>query len=132
MKALFIINDPPYGTDRVYNALSLDALAKHNAANEVTVFLMADAVLAAKGRQKTSNGFYNVEGMLKRALAGAGRVLLCGTCIDARGIEKSESHGASATEHHGRVRGRNGHGGQGLGFCLRTRSQDHDLQGIRP
>ena len=132
MKALFIINDPPYGTERVYNALSLDALAKHNAANEVTVFLMADAVLAAKARQKTPDGFYNVEGMLKRALAGKGRVLLCGTCIDARGIDQSESHGASATEHHGRARGRNRHGGQGLGFCLRTHPAGSCLQEIRP
>src|SRR5262249_24084830 len=102
------------------------------AANEAMVVLMADAVLAAKARQKTPDGFYNVEGMLKRALAGKGRGLLCGTCIDARGIDQSESHGASATEHHGRARGRNRHGGQGFWFFLRARSQDHDLQGIRP
>jgi uncharacterized protein involved in oxidation of intracellular sulfur len=91
MKALFIINDPPYGTERVYNALRLaHALAKHDTANEVTVFLMADAVLAAKARQKTPDGFYNVERMLKRVLASKGRVLLCGTCMDARGIDQSE------------------------------------------
>jgi len=101
MKALFVINDPPYGTERD-NALSLDALAKPNAANEVTVFLMADAVLAAKARQKISNGFYNVEGMLKRALAGAGRALLCGTCIDCarhrpKRVSWSERNGAPRT-----------------------------------
>ena len=33
MKALFIINDPPYGTERVYNALRLaHALAKKDPA----------------------------------------------------------------------------------------------------
>jgi uncharacterized protein involved in oxidation of intracellular sulfur len=33
MKTLFIINDPPYGTERVYNALRLaHALLKHDAA----------------------------------------------------------------------------------------------------
>jgi uncharacterized protein involved in oxidation of intracellular sulfur len=92
MKSLFIINDPPYGTERAYNALRLaHALAKKDWPMEVvTVFLMADAVLAAKGGQKTPEGFYNVERMLKRVLAANCRVLLCGTCMDARGIGETE------------------------------------------
>jgi uncharacterized protein involved in oxidation of intracellular sulfur len=58
MNTLFIINDPPYGTERVYNALRLaHGLAKQDAAHEVTVFLMADAVLAAKAKQKTPTVF---------------------------------------------------------------------------
>ena len=48
---------------------------------------MADAVAAAKAGQKTPDGYYNVERMLKRVLAGKGEVLLCGTCMDARGLE---------------------------------------------
>jgi uncharacterized protein involved in oxidation of intracellular sulfur len=91
MKSLFIINDPPYGTERVYNALRIaHALAKKEPQAEVTVFLMADAVLAAKGGQRTPEGFYNVERMLKRVLAANGRVLLCGTCMDARGVGDAE------------------------------------------
>lgn len=91
MKSLFIINDPPYGTERVYNALRLaHALAKKDPAAEVTLFLMADAVLAAKAAQKTPEGFYNIERMLKRVLAANGRVLLCGTCMDARGLAEAE------------------------------------------
>jgi uncharacterized protein involved in oxidation of intracellular sulfur len=91
MKSLIIINDPPYGTERVYNALRIaHALAKKDPAAEVTVFLMADAVLAAKGGQKTPEGFYNVERMLKGVLAAKGRVLLCGACMDARGIAEAE------------------------------------------
>jgi uncharacterized protein involved in oxidation of intracellular sulfur len=87
MKALFIINDPPYGTERVYNALRLaHALLKKEPQTEVTVFLMADAVIAAKAGQKTPDGYYNVERMLKRVLAANGKVLLCGTCMDARGL----------------------------------------------
>ena len=67
MKTLFIINDPPYGTERVYNALRLaDALLKKEPQAEVTVFLMADSVIAAKAGQKTPDGYYNVERMLKR------------------------------------------------------------------
>jgi len=91
MKTLFILNDPPYGTERVYNALRLaPALMKRDAAHEVTIFLMADAVLSAKAGQKTPEGFYSVERMLKRVLAGKGKVLLCGTCMDARGITDAE------------------------------------------
>ena len=91
MKSLFIVNDPPYGTERVYNALRLaQALLKRDAATQVTVFLMADAVLAAKAQQNTPDGYYNVERMLKRILVGKGLVLLCGTCMDARGISDTE------------------------------------------
>jgi uncharacterized protein involved in oxidation of intracellular sulfur len=91
MNVLFIVNDPPYGTERVYNALRLaHALVKQDASAQVTVFLMADAVLAAKAQQKTPDGYYNVERMLKRVLSGKGLVLLCGTCLDARGIAATE------------------------------------------
>ena len=95
MKVLVIINDPPYGTERVYNALRLaHALLKKEQETEVTLFLMADAVLAAKAGQKTPDGYYNVERMLKR-LAGKGRVLLCGTCMDARGLADAEMMGGA-------------------------------------
>lgn len=87
MKTLFILNDPPYGTERCYNALRLaHALAKNDPKTEVTVFLMADAVVAGRKGQQTPDGYYNVERMLKRVVAGKGGVLLCGTCMDARGM----------------------------------------------
>lgn len=91
MKALIIINDPPYGTERCYNAFRLaGALLKIAPDSQLTVFLMADAVLAAKAGQKTPDGYYNIQRMLKRVLAGKGEVLLCGTCMDARGLTESE------------------------------------------
>jgi len=87
MKTLFILNDPPYGTERCYNALRLaHALLKNDPAAEITIFLMADAVSAAKADQKTPDGYYNIERMLKRVLAAKGQALLCGTCMDARGL----------------------------------------------
>jgi uncharacterized protein involved in oxidation of intracellular sulfur len=90
MKTLFIINDPPYGTERVYNALRLaQALLKKQPA-QVSIFLLADAVLAAKSGQKTPEGYYNIERMLKRIAAANGTILLCGTCMDARGISDTE------------------------------------------
>jgi uncharacterized protein involved in oxidation of intracellular sulfur len=62
LRTLFIVNDPPYGTERVFNALRLaHVLAKQDAPVGVVVFLMADAVLAAKANQKTPDGYYNLE-----------------------------------------------------------------------
>ena len=87
MKALFILNDPPYGTDRCFNAVRLvHALLKTDPEAEITVFLMADAVAAARKGQKTPDGYYNLERMLRRVALGKGCVLLCGTCMDARGM----------------------------------------------
>jgi uncharacterized protein involved in oxidation of intracellular sulfur len=45
---------------------------------------MADSVVAAKADQKTPDGYYNA-----RVLAGNGKVLLCGTCMDARGLDEA-------------------------------------------
>jgi uncharacterized protein involved in oxidation of intracellular sulfur len=87
LRTLFILNDPPYGTERCYNALRLaNTLLKKEPEAAVTVFLMADGVVAARKGQKTPDGDYNMERMLKRVVAGNGAVLLCGTCMDARGM----------------------------------------------
>ena len=91
MKALIVLNDPPYGTERCYNALRLaHALLKNDPTAEITVFLMADAVVAARKGQKTPDGYYNMERMLKRVVAGKNKVLLCGTCMDARGMVEAD------------------------------------------
>ena len=91
MQVLFILNDAPYGSERCYNALRLaNALIKNDSHGTVTIFLMADAVLAAKAGQHTPEGFYNVERMLNRVLAAKSQVLLCGACMDARGVKETE------------------------------------------
>ena len=91
MKILLILNDPPYGTERCYNALRLaNALVKNHSETELTVFLMADAVVCGKKGQKTPEGYYSLERMLKRFTTGNHRVLLCGTCLDARGVAEAE------------------------------------------
>ncbi len=87
-KTLFILNDPPDGTERSYNGLRrAGALAKREG-EEVRVFLMGDAAACAKRGQQTPNGYYNLERMLK--VAGGGEIGVCGTCMDARGITDDE------------------------------------------
>ena len=91
MNILLILNDPPYGTERCYNALRLaNALLKKDPATEVTVFLMADAVSCGRKGQKTPDGYYNLERMLKRFATGTHGLLLCGTCMDARGLTEPD------------------------------------------
>ncbi len=91
MKHLIILNDPPYGTERSYNGLRMaHALVKNDPEADVTVFLMADAVLCAKAGQKTPDGYYNLERMIRRVLSAKGRVLMCGTCMDARGLAEDD------------------------------------------
>ncbi len=87
MKVLFILNHPPYGTEHCFNALRLaGAMAKKSPETPITIFLMADAVLCAKAGQKTPDGYYNIERMLKPLLTSGQQVLLCGVCMDARGL----------------------------------------------
>ena len=91
MHILMILNDPPYGTERTYNGLRLALNLLHKAEGvSVTVFLMADAAAAAKRGQQTPNGYYNLERMLRGILTRHGQVLLCGSCMDARGIRDED------------------------------------------
>jgi uncharacterized protein involved in oxidation of intracellular sulfur len=70
---LFIINDAPYGNERPYNALRLAYNLVKRAEVEVRVFLTGDGVLCARKGQKTPDGYYNIERMIK-ALASRGKV----------------------------------------------------------
>lgn len=85
-KTLIILNEPAYGNERTYNGMRLAlSLAKQEQV-ELRVFLMGDSVTAAKPRQKTADGYYNLERMLKGLTPRSIPVGACGTCIDARGM----------------------------------------------
>ena len=88
MRILIIINDAPYGTEKAYNAMRLaNQLGKEHENVEVRIFLMADATFCAIPSQTTPNGYYNIERMIKLALAKGAKVKICGSCADARGIK---------------------------------------------
>ncbi|NDU93083.1 MAG: hypothetical protein G3I10_10875 [Ferrovum sp.] len=96
MKTLFILNDPPYGTERSYNALRLAGTLAGRAGNEVKVFLIGDAASCAKSGQKVPEGFYNIQIMLNKVIRAAqGSVGVCGTCMEARGISETDLVGGS-------------------------------------
>ncbi len=90
MNILLILNDAPYGSEKVYNALRLAMkLQQEHAEAEIRVFLMADAVTAALPAQTTPQGYYNIERMLKAVMGKKGSIKACGTCVEARGLDKA-------------------------------------------
>jgi uncharacterized protein involved in oxidation of intracellular sulfur len=91
VKLLIIANDAPYGGEKTWNALRLGgASATAEIGMQVRVFLMGDAVGAAKRGQSTPDGYYNLEKMLGDLVAKGAEVKLCGTCLKSRGIRDEE------------------------------------------
>jgi uncharacterized protein involved in oxidation of intracellular sulfur len=90
MQVLLILNDPPYGTERSYNALRLALALGKTEGTEVRVFLMADAIGCAKRDQITPDGYYNLERMLKGVASKGFKIGACGTCMDARAFGEAE------------------------------------------
>ena len=70
---LFVINDAPYGDERPFNALRLALNLVKRSGVQVRVFLTADGVYCARKGQKTPEGYYNIERMIK-SLARRGEV----------------------------------------------------------
>jgi uncharacterized protein involved in oxidation of intracellular sulfur len=89
-KALVILNDAPYGTERSYNGLRYVIALLKTQAEEVHMFLIGDAAACAKAGQKVAQGYYNIADMLGIVTRRGGKVGVCGTCMDARGIADAE------------------------------------------
>lgn len=90
MKTLFILNDPPYGTERDYNALRLAMTLLKREGEAVKIFLMADAASCAKAGQHLPQGYYSLERMLKAIRIKGGEIGVCGSCMDARGLNDED------------------------------------------
>ncbi len=87
MNYLLILNDPPYGTERSYNGLRLANSPAKDEKKSVAVFLMGDAASCGVAGQTTPNGYYNIERMPKVLASKGGKIGICGTCMDARGMK---------------------------------------------
>ena len=90
MKTLFVLNDPPYGTERSYNALRLAGSLIKREGEEVRVFLIGDAATCAKAGQKVPQGYYNIADMLGAVTRRHGEAAVCGSCMDARGMTEAD------------------------------------------
>jgi uncharacterized protein involved in oxidation of intracellular sulfur len=87
-KILLIINGPAYGADETFNAIRLAGALGRREDAAVRVFLMGEAVTCAIAGQKTPNGYYTLDRMLKTFARQGGQLACCGTCLDARGLGK--------------------------------------------
>jgi uncharacterized protein involved in oxidation of intracellular sulfur len=85
-ETLFILNDPPYGAERSYNALRLAGAVAKREGEHVRVFLIGDAAACAHRHQAVPQGHYNIEIMLKTVAKLGGEIGVCSSCMDARGI----------------------------------------------
>lgn len=74
MKILFILNDPPYGSERTYNGLRMAGLLSKQEGNAVQVFLIGYAASSAHRNQKVPQGFYSIEVMLGNVIRHGGEV----------------------------------------------------------
>lgn len=84
-------NDPPYDSERAYDAVRLASyLLKQEPELDLRIFLVGDAVAWANGGQSVPIGCYLIENMLKGAVRRNGVIGVSGTCGDARGITEAE------------------------------------------
>jgi uncharacterized protein involved in oxidation of intracellular sulfur len=89
MKILIIIKEAPYGNEKAYNGLRIaNQINKDYPEAEVCIFLIADGVNCAIPNQNTPNGYYNIERMLKLSLSNGAKLLLCNSCLEARGLKE--------------------------------------------
>jgi len=73
-KALMILNEPAYGSERAYNGLRLAGAMAKRAGTQMRVFLIGDAVACAKRGQRVPGGYYSLEAMLGTVLQHHGEI----------------------------------------------------------
>ena len=89
MAVLLVVNTAPYGSEGPYNAFRLaDALALRD--EHVEVFLMGDAVPAARSGQDPRGAHTSLEQMLADLLEKGVDVTCCGTCCATRGLAEGD------------------------------------------
>lgn len=101
-KTLLILNEEPYGSERSYNGLRVAITLLKAEGQEVRIFLIGDGAACAKRGQKVAQGYYNIADMLGMVARRGGKIGVCGTCMDARGINDAElvegAHRSSMSE----------------------------------
>ena len=87
MKKLVILHDRAYGDERANNGLRLAGILAKRDGVEVKAFGSGDAVGCAVAGQQVLNGYYHLDRMIPSAARHGRGIGLCGSCMDARGID---------------------------------------------
>lgn len=83
---LIIVHAPPYGSERCLSALRLAlGLSASEAAPQVRLFLMSDAVVAGLPNQ-ADGSTKGLQEMIEELVGMGAQIRLCRTCAMARGI----------------------------------------------
>ncbi|MCL1095616.1 DsrE/DsrF/TusD sulfur relay family protein [Shewanella kaireitica] len=84
---LIIVNDAPYGSERLFNALRLaiQLNEQENPPAKVSLFLLSDAITAVIPKQNPGEG-YNIQQMLEIIIAQGSQVKFCASCMHSRGL----------------------------------------------
>ena len=86
-----VVSSSPYGDERIWNALRLaEALSCSSTEMKVNIFLIGDAVNAAKKGQKPHKGFYNIEKTLTDLVKVGATINVCHTSMNLRGLTEED------------------------------------------
>lgn len=89
MKILFIINEAPTGNEKIYNALrTAKQLQKDYDNSEILMYLLADGAFCALPNENMPTGIYNVAQMTDDVIKKGGKVKMCTSCGEARGLRE--------------------------------------------
>lgn len=88
-KVTIVLQDAPYGNEKVWNALRLSE-ALISLGMGVRIFLYGDSVVSAKKGQATPAGFYNIAEMMAGLIKKGTEIRACLTCSKARGIRQED------------------------------------------
>lgn len=111
MKMLLVLNDPPYGTERSYNALRLGGALSKQPNAQVRVFLIGEGAACAHAHQKVPQGHYSIEIMLKSILKHGGEIGSAPRAWTRAAYSGTQAVGVGAAEFGSRdFRGRCGSG----------------------
>ena len=86
---VIIVNDAPYGSEKLFNALRLviQLNEQESPPAKVSLFLLSDAITAVLPKQNPAEG-YNIQQMLEIAIAQGSQVKFCGSCMHSRGLSE--------------------------------------------
>jgi sulfur relay (sulfurtransferase) complex TusBCD TusD component (DsrE family) len=88
-KVTIVLQDAPYGNEKVWNALRLSQALIATGVG-VRIFLYGDSVAAAKKGQAPPTGYYNIGDMVSDLIRKGAEVRACLTCSKARGIAQED------------------------------------------
>lgn len=88
-KVTIVLQDAPYGNEKVWNALRLSQALIATGVG-VRIFLYGDSIFSAKKGQAPPIGYYNIGEMMAELLKKECEVKACLTCSKARGITQED------------------------------------------